>query len=102
MKSFPGVKGPGNEAEHLPPSCAKVLKEWIYSSTPPVFLHRKTSTLQLYPVTGRNNSHITNANRFNFLLARTGHKNTRVNWHTVFITYYWRITYFGEEGGFVY
>jgi len=102
MKSFPGVKRPGNEAEHLPPSCAKVMKEWSYSSTPPVFLHSKTSPLQLHPVAGGNNSHITSANRFNYLLVRNGHKNTYVNWHTVFITYYWRTTYFSEEGEFVY
>jgi hypothetical protein len=65
MNSFPGVKRPGNEAEHLPPSCAKVMKEWSYSSTPPVFLYMKTSALQLYPVVGSYNSHITSANRFN-------------------------------------
>lgn len=46
--SFPGVKRPGHEADHLPSSYAKVTKEWSYSSTPPVFLHRKTSPSQLY------------------------------------------------------
>jgi hypothetical protein len=76
MKSFLGVKKPGNEAEHLPPYCAKVMKEWSYCSIPPVFLHRKTSPLQLHPVAGGNNSHITSANRFNSLLVRNGHKNT--------------------------
>jgi hypothetical protein len=73
MKSFPGVKRQGNEAEHLPPSCAKVMKEWSYSSIPPVFLHRKTSPLQLHPVAGGNNSHITSANRFNSLLVSIHH-----------------------------
>jgi len=43
MNYFPGVKRPGNKGEHLPPSCAKVMKEWSYSSTPPVFLHRNTT-----------------------------------------------------------
>jgi hypothetical protein len=33
--SFPGVKRPGREADHSPPSSAEVKKMWIYTSTPP-------------------------------------------------------------------
>jgi hypothetical protein len=31
----PGVKRQGREAGHSPPTCAKVKKMWIYTSTPP-------------------------------------------------------------------
>jgi hypothetical protein len=33
-----GVKRPGREADHSPPSSAEV-NEWSYTSTPPVRLH---------------------------------------------------------------
>jgi hypothetical protein len=38
--SFPGIKWPGHEAGHSPPSSAEV-KEWVevYTSTPPIRLH---------------------------------------------------------------
>jgi hypothetical protein len=31
----PGVKRPGHEADHSPPTSAEVKKMWIYTSTPP-------------------------------------------------------------------
>jgi hypothetical protein len=37
--SFLGVKRPGREADHSPPSSAEVKNEWSYTSTPPVRLH---------------------------------------------------------------
>jgi hypothetical protein len=33
--SFSGVKRPGREADHSPPTNAEVKKMWIYTSTPP-------------------------------------------------------------------
>jgi hypothetical protein len=33
-----GVKRPGRDAEHLPPSSAKVNNAWSYASTPPIRL----------------------------------------------------------------
>jgi hypothetical protein len=33
--SFTGVKQPGREADHSPPTSAEVKKMWIYTSTPP-------------------------------------------------------------------
>jgi hypothetical protein len=33
--SFPGVKRPGREADHSPPTSAEVKKMWIYTPTPP-------------------------------------------------------------------
>jgi hypothetical protein len=33
--SFPGVKRPGRETDHSPPTSAEVKKMWIYTSTPP-------------------------------------------------------------------
>jgi hypothetical protein len=30
----PGVKGPGREADHSPPTSTEVKKMWIYTSTP--------------------------------------------------------------------
>jgi hypothetical protein len=36
--SFPGVKRPGREADHSPPS-AEVKNAWSYTATPPVGLH---------------------------------------------------------------
>jgi hypothetical protein len=35
VDSFPGVKQPGREADHSPPTSAEVKKMWIYTSTPP-------------------------------------------------------------------
>jgi hypothetical protein len=32
---FMGVKQPGSDAHHLPPSSSKVKEMWIYTSTPP-------------------------------------------------------------------
>jgi len=32
--SFAGVKQPGHEADHSPPSSAKVKNAWNYTSTP--------------------------------------------------------------------
>jgi hypothetical protein len=32
---YPGVKQPGHEDDHSPPSTAQVKKMWSYSSTPP-------------------------------------------------------------------
>jgi hypothetical protein len=34
-----GVKRPGIEADHSPPSSAEVKNEWSYTSTPPIRLH---------------------------------------------------------------
>jgi hypothetical protein len=34
-----GVKKPGHEADHSPPSSAKVKNAWSYTSTPQVYLH---------------------------------------------------------------
>jgi hypothetical protein len=34
-----GVKWPGHEADHSPPSSAKVKNAWSYTSTPPICLH---------------------------------------------------------------
>jgi hypothetical protein len=34
-----GVKRPGREADHSPPSSAEVKNAWSYTSTPPVRLH---------------------------------------------------------------
>jgi hypothetical protein len=31
---FPGVKQPGHEDDHSPPTSAEVKKIWIYTSTP--------------------------------------------------------------------
>jgi hypothetical protein len=33
--SFPGVKRPGREVHHSPPTSVEVKKMWIYTSTPP-------------------------------------------------------------------
>jgi hypothetical protein len=30
----PGVKRPGREADHSPPTSAEVKKTWVYTSTP--------------------------------------------------------------------
>jgi hypothetical protein len=35
----PGVKRPGHEADHSPPTRAKVNNTWIYASFPPLRLH---------------------------------------------------------------
>jgi hypothetical protein len=32
---FPGIKRPGREADHSPPTSAEVKKMWVYTSTPP-------------------------------------------------------------------
>jgi hypothetical protein len=37
--SFPGVKRPGREADHSPPSIAEVKNAWSYTFTPPIRLH---------------------------------------------------------------
>jgi hypothetical protein len=37
--SFLGVKGPGREADHSPPSSAEVKNAWSYTSTRPIRLH---------------------------------------------------------------
>jgi hypothetical protein len=37
--SFPGVKRPGREVDHSPPSSAEFNNAWIYTSTLPVCLH---------------------------------------------------------------
>jgi hypothetical protein len=37
--SFPGVKRPGREVNHLPPSSAEVKNVWSHTSTPPICLH---------------------------------------------------------------
>jgi len=37
--SFPGVKRPGSESDHPPPSRAEVMNEWNCTSTPPIRLH---------------------------------------------------------------
>jgi hypothetical protein len=38
--SFPGgVKRPGREADHSPPSSAEVKNAWSYTSTPPIRIH---------------------------------------------------------------
>jgi hypothetical protein len=34
-----GVKRPGREANHSPPSSAEVKNAWSYASTPPIRLH---------------------------------------------------------------
>jgi hypothetical protein len=34
-----GVKRPGREADHSPPSSAEVKNAWSYTSTPPIHLH---------------------------------------------------------------
>jgi hypothetical protein len=34
-----GVKRPGREADHSPPSSAEVKNAWNYTSTPPIRLH---------------------------------------------------------------
>jgi hypothetical protein len=36
---FLGVKRPGHEFDHIPPSAAEVKNEWSYTSAPPVYLH---------------------------------------------------------------
>jgi hypothetical protein len=35
----PGVKRPGRDADHSPPSSAKVKNAWRYTSTSPIRLH---------------------------------------------------------------
>jgi len=37
--SFPGVKQLESEADHSPPSTAKVKEAWNYTTTPPIHLH---------------------------------------------------------------
>jgi hypothetical protein len=34
-----GVKRPGSEADHSPPSSAEVKNAWSHTSTPPIHLH---------------------------------------------------------------
>jgi hypothetical protein len=33
--SIPGVKRPGSEADHHPPTSDEIRKTWVYTSTPP-------------------------------------------------------------------
>ena len=50
MTSFSGVKRPGREADHSPPSSAEVKNEWSYASILPVCLrglYRDDFTLPL-------------------------------------------------------
>jgi len=37
--SFSGLKRPGREADHSPPTCAEAKNTSIYKSTPPIILH---------------------------------------------------------------
>jgi hypothetical protein len=37
--SFPRIKRPERDIDHLPPSTADVKIEWSYASTPPICLH---------------------------------------------------------------
>jgi hypothetical protein len=37
--SFPRIKRPGRETDHLPPSSAEVKNTWSYTSTLPIRLH---------------------------------------------------------------
>jgi hypothetical protein len=37
--TFPGVKRPGREADHSPPSSVEVKNAWSYTSTPSIRLH---------------------------------------------------------------
>jgi len=37
--SFPGVKHPGREVHHSPPSSAEVMSDWSYISASPIELH---------------------------------------------------------------
>jgi len=36
---YQGVKRPGGEDDHLPPSSAEVTNAWTYQSIPPIRLH---------------------------------------------------------------
>jgi hypothetical protein len=79
MSSLPGVKLPGYEDDHLSLTHAKVMKnrtELCLQS--PIFVQKKGSPLQLYPVIGRNNAHTHFSNRFISLLVRTEHKSTEI------------------------
>jgi len=40
----PGLKWPGRETDHSPPSTAEVEDTWSYTSTAPVLLHVVVST----------------------------------------------------------
>jgi hypothetical protein len=42
--SFPGVKQLGHEVDHLPPSSAKLMSEWSYTSAPHICLNEWTDT----------------------------------------------------------
>jgi hypothetical protein len=46
--SFPGVKRPGRDADHPPPSIVEVKKEYSYTSTPLWVLGSVTGYLYLY------------------------------------------------------
>jgi len=39
IQLVPGVKWPGREANHSPPSSAETNNAWSYTSTPPIHLH---------------------------------------------------------------
>jgi hypothetical protein len=49
-----GVKRPGREADHSPPSRAEVKNAWSYTSTPPIRLHGVSTgtNLPLYEMRG--------------------------------------------------
>jgi hypothetical protein len=48
---FPGVKPPGREVNHAPPSTVEVKNEWSCSSTPPIcLLGKKKEKLYLLPL----------------------------------------------------
>jgi hypothetical protein len=44
----PGVKRPGREADHLPPTSAEVKKTWVYTSSPPYIFMLSTGTTLPY------------------------------------------------------
>jgi hypothetical protein len=59
--SFPGVKRPGREADHSPPSSAEIKNAWCYTSIPEyVFMalclvkHRDLITATEFRLTQRN------------------------------------------------
>jgi hypothetical protein len=45
---FPGVKRPESEADHSPPTSAKVKKTWMYASTPPYVLNYLSTGTSIY------------------------------------------------------
>jgi hypothetical protein len=45
---FPGLKPPGLDVDHSPPSSSEVKNEWSYASTPHIFLQGVNRDLKLY------------------------------------------------------